>query len=117
LALIRAAAEAEGLHLDASNAEQLEQLFELSPMTIHATVWRGADDEEPVASVIDLPGNLGRAWLSFGRSEDPGLVNRFRDRAIRQILERWPSTQTLPSCRQEQSPSRPTFGKRRTAIA
>ena len=96
LALLSAAAEAEGLHLDGANAEDLERLSEVSSMTIHAAVWRGADDEEVVASVSDMPDNLGRAWLSFSRGEDPSLVARFRDRAMRQILERWPRTQTLP---------------------
>jgi hypothetical protein len=96
LALLSAAAQAEGLHLDAANAEELKRLSEVSPMTIHADVWRGADDEESVASVMDLPGNLGRAWLSFSRGEDRTVVNRFRARAMRRIFERWPDTQRLP---------------------
>jgi hypothetical protein len=96
LALLSAAAQAEGLHVDASSAEDLERMSGDSPMTIHAGVWRGANDEEAVASVMDLPGNLGRAWLSFSQGEDPPLVDRFRTRAMQRIMERWPSTQSLP---------------------
>lgn len=96
LKLLRGAAEIEGLHLDASNADELKQLSEVSPMTINAAVWRGADDDEALASVMDVPGNLGRAWISFSKGEDPALSTRFRDRAMRKILERWPRTQGLP---------------------
>ena len=96
LAVLSAAAEAEGLHVDASSAEDLKRLSEVSPMTIHAAVWRGADDDESLASVMDLPDNLGRAWISFSRGEDPNLATRFRERAMRAIFERWPSTQRLP---------------------
>ena len=96
LAILSDAAKAEGLHVDASHAEQLERLSEVSPMTIHAAVWRGANDEEPLASVMDLPDNLGRAWISFSKGEDPNLATRFRERAMSKILERWPNTQRLP---------------------
>ena len=96
LSALRASAEAEGLHVDASSAEDLKLLSEVSPMTIHAGVWRGADDDESLATVMDLPDNLGRAWISFSRGEDPNLSTRFRERAMRAIFERWPSTQRLP---------------------
>lgn len=96
LALLSSAAEAEGLHVDAANAEELERLSEVSPMTVHAAVWRGTDDDELLASVMDLPDNLGGAWISFSRGEGPTLATRFRQRAMQQILERWPRTQSLP---------------------
>jgi hypothetical protein len=96
LAVLGDAAKAEGLHVDASNAAQLKRLSEVSPMTIHAAVWRGVNDDEPLASVMDLPDNLGRAWISFSKGEDPVLSTRFRERAMRRILERWPNTQSLP---------------------
>ena len=96
LALIGAVAEVEGLHVDAADAEDLRRLSEIAPMTIHAAVWRGPNDDESVASIEDLPDNLGRAWITFARGEDPALVTRFRERAMRRIFERWPSTQSLP---------------------
>jgi hypothetical protein len=96
LAVLSAAAEAEGLHVDASNGETLKQLSEVSPMTIHAAVWRGKNDDEALASVMDLPDNLGRAWISFSKGEDPALAARFRDRAMQKVLQEWPATQRLP---------------------
>jgi hypothetical protein len=96
LSLLSSAAEPEGLHVDASSEEELERLSEVSPITIRAAVWRGVDDDEPLASVMDLPDNLGRAWLFFSRGEDTALATRFRQRAMRQILARWPRTQSLP---------------------
>jgi len=96
LSLLRQAAESEGLHVDASTVEELEQRSEVSPVTIHAAVWRGANDEEPLASVMDMPGNLGRAWITFSKGEDSGLAKRFRERAMTQILARWPRTRSLP---------------------
>ena len=96
LALMSVEAKAESLHLDASTPNDLRQLSEAGPMTIHATVWRGTDDDEAVATVLDLPGNSGRAYLSFFRGEDPIPAKRFRERAMRKVLERWPSTEPLP---------------------
>jgi hypothetical protein len=96
LALLSVEANAGSLHLDASTPDDLRHLSEAGPMTIHAAVWRGSDDEEAIASVLDLPGNSGRAWLSFFRGEDPIPARRFRERAMRKVLERWPSTEPLP---------------------
>lgn len=96
MSLLQQAAKSEGLHVDASTAEELEQLSKVSPITIHAAVWRGANDEEPLASVMDVPGNLGRAWITFSKGEDAGLARRFRERAMTQILARWPRTRSLP---------------------
>lgn len=96
LSILQRTAEREGLHVDASTAEELAQLSKVSPFTIHAAVWRGADDEEALASVMDMPGSPGRAWITFSEGEDPDLAKRFRERAMRDILERWSSTQSLP---------------------
>ena len=93
VAILSDAAKAEGLHVDAST-EQSERVSEVSPMTIHAAVWRGANDDEPLASVMDLPDNLGRAWISFSQGEDPTLATRFRERAMGKILKRWPTTRS-----------------------
>lgn len=48
LALLRREAEAKGYHLDAGTEEELQSLSDVSPMTLHAGVWRGKDDEENV---------------------------------------------------------------------
>lgn len=95
-ALLRRDAEAEGFHLDASTAEELKWQSEVSPMSINATVWRGKDDDEPVASVIDGPDHLGLAWLTFSLSDEPARTARFRDRVMKRIVQRWPNTATLP---------------------
>jgi hypothetical protein len=96
LAVLSAAAEAEGFHVDAADADDLQMLSKALPMNIHAAVWRGADDDEVLAGVDDMGGHLGRAWITFSRGEDPRLASRFRERAMRRILARWPSTQSLP---------------------
>jgi hypothetical protein len=93
--IVREAAEAEGLHVDAPNSYRLKRLSEVGPITVRAAVWRGANDDDPVASVIDPP-ERGRTWISFSHGEDPALAKRFRERAIREILDRWPNAQSLP---------------------
>lgn len=95
VAILRRAAEAEGLHVDAATEADLAQLRE-TPMTINASVWRGEDDDEIMAGALDLPGNEGRAWLTYARGEDEDLARRFRERSLRAILERWPATRRLP---------------------
>jgi hypothetical protein len=95
-ALLRRDAEAEGFHLDASTAEELKWQSEVSPISINAAVWRGKDDDESVASVMDGPDHLGFAWLTFSKSEEPARTARFRDRVMKRIVQRWPNTATLP---------------------
>ncbi|HEY2808932.1 MAG TPA: hypothetical protein VGI91_09065 [Steroidobacteraceae bacterium] len=99
LAVLRDTAQAEGLHVDAANREDLEQQGKVDPafkMTMNATVWRGAKDEEPIASAMDQPDHLGQVWISFFRGQDPALATRFRDRALHEIIARWPGTLSLP---------------------
>lgn len=99
LAVLRAAAESEGMHVDAESAQDIARETKVSPAfakTMNAAVWRGANDEEVVASAMDLPENLGKIWLSFSKGKDPQLSARFRDNAMRQIMLRWPGTLSLP---------------------
>jgi hypothetical protein len=96
LAVLSEAAQTEGLHVDASDAGTLQHLSEVSPMTIHAAVWRGENDDESLASVMDSSDHLGRAWISFSKGQNPALSRRFRDRAMRKIMRKWPATLQLP---------------------
>lgn len=96
LSLLRQEAEAEGFHVDASDTDELRQLSEVSPMTIHAAVWRGKDDDEAVASIMDQHDHLGEAWIMFSKGEQPERVARFRDRVMRKVIQRWPETASLP---------------------
>lgn len=96
LALLSHEAVTEDFHVDASNSEELLQRSEVSPMTIHAGVWRGKDDDEIVASIMDHEGHLGAAWITFSKGEQPERVARFRDRVMKRVLVRWPKTRALP---------------------
>jgi hypothetical protein len=99
LAVLRAAAEPEGMHVDAETSQDIAQGTKVSPAfakTMNAAVWRGANDRESVASAMDLPENVGKVWLSFSKGKDPLLTTRFRDNAMRQIMLRWPDTLSLP---------------------
>jgi len=99
LAVLRAAAEAEGMHVDAASSQELEKEAKIRPefeMTMHAAVWRGSNDTEAVASAMDQHDHLGQVWITFFRGEDPTLASRFRERAMREIMLRWPSTLSLP---------------------
>lgn len=96
LALLSQEAKAEGFHVDAASAEELGQLSKVSPMTIDAAVWRGKDDDEAVASVMDDADHLGSAWLLFSQSEEPVQTARFRESVMRRIMLRWPKTLALP---------------------
>jgi len=96
VALLRKYAEAEGFHVDAATDEENKQLSEVSPITINATVWRGKNDDEPIASVMDGADHVGLGWLTFAKSEEPERTARFRNRVMNQIKARWPKTTTLP---------------------
>ena len=94
--LLRPFAKAEGFHVDAATDEENKQLSNVSPITINATVWRGKNDDEPVASVMDGPDHIGLGWLTFSKSDEPERTARFRDRVMEQVRLRWPKTEALP---------------------
>jgi hypothetical protein len=99
LLVLRAAAEADGMHVDAASSQELKREAEAIPalkMTVKAAVWRGSNDDEAVASAMDQQDHLGQVWLMFSRGEDPALTSRFRERVMREIMVQWPHTLSLP---------------------
>lgn len=96
LMLLSAKAEAAGFHVDAATDEELKITSKVSPQTFNATVWRGQDDEEPIASAMDFHDHLGRVWISFLRGEDPARSRQFRETLVPAIKEGWPETAPLP---------------------
>src|ERR1700719_676108 len=99
LSVLRAAAEAEGMHVDAASSNELEKMANAIPgakMTMNAAVWRGSNDHEVVASAMDQHDHLGQVWIMFSRGKDPTLTSRFRESAMREITLRWPRTVSLP---------------------
>lgn len=99
LSVLRAIAQAEGMHVDAESRKDLEGAAKVSPnfqMTMNAAVWRGSNDDEAVASAMDQFDHLGQVWLTFSRGKDPAISARFRERAMHEIMLHWPSTLSLP---------------------
>lgn len=99
IALLRATAAPEGMHVDAESSEDLKAEAKVSPnfeMTMKAAVWRGSNDDEAVASAMDQFDHLGRVWITFSRGKDPTLTSKFRENAVRKIMLRWPGTLSLP---------------------
>ena len=99
LSVLRAAAQVDGMHVDAASRQELEGEAKVSrnfEMTMNATVWRGSNDDEAVASAMDQFDHLGQVWLTFSRGKDPAISARFRERAMHEIMLHWPSTLSLP---------------------
>jgi len=94
--LLTAKAEAAGFHVDSATDDQLKTMSEVSPITFNATVWRGKDDEEPIASAMDFQDHIGRVWISFPLGDDPALSARFRESVVPAIKAEWPATASLP---------------------
>ena len=99
LSILRAAAAAAGMHVDIESKQDLENAARSSPLlekTMNAAVWRGANDDEVIASAMDQHDHLGQVWIMFSRGEDPALSSKFRERAMHAIELRWPGTLSLP---------------------
>ena len=96
LALLTQQAEAAGFHVDAATDEDLEATSEVHRQSFNATVWRGKDDEERIASAMDFEDRLGRVWISFSLGEDPVRSRQFRERLVPAIKRAWPDTASLP---------------------
>jgi hypothetical protein len=96
IALLTEKAKASGFHVDAATDEELKATSAVSPQTFNATVWRGKDDEEPIASAMDFQDRLGRVWISFSLGQDPARSRGFRNGLMPAIKESWPDTASLP---------------------
>jgi uncharacterized protein (TIGR04141 family) len=99
LSVLREAAESEGMHVDVESTQDLARETKISPAfakMMNAAVWRGANDDEAIASAMDQPDHLGLVWIMFSTGKAPQLTTRFRERAMRQIMLRWPDTLALP---------------------
>ena len=99
IAVLRAAAQGEGMHVDAESDTDLGSEATVSPTfkrTIKAAVWRGSNDEESVASAMDQYDHLCQVWLMFSKGKDPATATRFRERAMHDIMLHWPGTLSLP---------------------
>jgi hypothetical protein len=94
--LLRQEGEAQGFHVDASTADELAIRSEVSPMTFSASVWRGKDDEESMASAMDFEDRIGRVWIAFPLGQDPARSARFRETLVPEIKRLWPATASLP---------------------
>lgn len=99
LSVIGEVASAEGLHVDSATRQELQRTAEIIPtaeMTIHAAIWRGEGHNESEAVIMDQHDHLGQVWIMFSRGEDPQLATDFRERAMREVMARWPETVSLP---------------------
>jgi hypothetical protein len=99
LSILRSAAGAEGMHVDATSDADLAMGAKASPnlkMTMSVAVWHGSNDDESVASAIDQFDHFGQVWLLFSRGKDPTIAARFRERTMHEIMLHWPSTLSLP---------------------
>jgi hypothetical protein len=99
LAILRGAAAAEGMHVDLESEQDLENDARASPLlekTLNVAVWRGANDDELIASAMDQHDHLGQVWIMFSRGKDRALSRKFRARAMGAIKLRWPDTLSLP---------------------
>ena len=96
LALYKIQAKAHGFHVDAATPHELQVLSKVSPITFNATVWRGEDDDEPIASAMDFRDHIGRIWVSFSLGQDPGRSSRFRESLVSEMKRAWPDTRSLP---------------------
>src|SRR4051812_4630356 len=63
---------------------------------MNATVWRGRNDDEPVASAMDEFDHVGKVWITFDQGSDRSRSASFRDNVMREIIRRWPLTMRLP---------------------
>ncbi len=96
IALLSEKARAAGFHVDAATDEELKATSAVSRQTFSASVWRGEDDEELIASAMDFHDRLGRVWISFSLGEDPARSRQFREGLMPAIKDAWPDTASLP---------------------
>lgn len=88
-----------GLHIDDASEDwnaleaRKRSGFGDRSRTIYLGVWQGSKDDTFVADVSDA-GHLGRVWITF--ADGNSAVMRFREDLTSELVERWPSAQSLP---------------------
>ena len=94
--ILRKDAAAEGFHVDVETEDQLKVQSEVSPMTFAAGVWRGKNDEEPIANAMDFQDRIGRVWVTFALGQYPARSARFREAVVSDIKGAFPEAASLP---------------------
>jgi hypothetical protein len=97
LGILSREAAAEGLTLDVDSEAERGRRTQMStdtPIMIEASIWRGELGENE-AHVWGIP-HASNVWISFSRGKDRALAQRFRERVVRVVIERWPGTVALP---------------------
>jgi hypothetical protein len=99
LTLLRAESAKVGFHVDAATEEELTGTAQAIPqakMSMHAAVWRGDDDDESMAVIMDQADHIGQIWIMFAKGEKPDVSTRFRNNVMQAVKRRWPGTLSLP---------------------
>ncbi len=96
LDVLRREAGAAGFHVDSATDEELDTLSQVVPLTMNATIWRGDNDEEIIASALSAYREQGRIWITFSKGENPDRSAAFRQRLMQEIIRLWPETLALP---------------------
>lgn len=101
VAILRQHAADAGLHVDDGSIQSREferQAGMIPPhdqVTFNVGVWRGLNDDEPVAFADDRF-HQGRVWVTFLRGTDPGRFSYYRNATLKAIRRRWRDAKTLP---------------------
>ena len=101
VAILRQPAARAGLHIDDGSAQwreferQAKQIPTADQVTFNVGVWRGANDDEPVAFADDRF-HQGRVWVTFLQGTEPNRFKPYRDAALQAIRSRWPDAKSLP---------------------
>lgn len=99
--ILRRHAAQAGLHVDDGSLEwrdferRAKQIPPDDQVTFNAGVWRGEDDDEPVAFADDRF-HRGRVWVTFMRGAKANRFKAYRDATISAIRNRWPEAKFLP---------------------
>ena len=96
LDLLESVAETHGYHVDAATPSELERISLSYPISINASIWRGEDDEEKIATILSAPDAVDHIWIIFPKGENPELSTNFRNTLVARIEEVWPQTTSLP---------------------
>jgi len=97
LSVLTEIAKDYGMHVDAATQKELEQISSPSfRITMNASVYRWASDDESMAFVMNQPDHPNQVWISFPRGKDPHSSSAFREATMKRIVQHWPQTLSLP---------------------
>jgi hypothetical protein len=91
--ILRRVAQSQGHHVDSATARELADVYR---KTIHACAWKGKDDDETLACVMDFEERPGLVYLTFDKGSEAEVNTAYREALVAELTNRFGPLPRIP---------------------